>query len=78
MSCCVCGRDVAGIPVMRDNETGYECCEDCGRVLGGPAGFIKYVESLKNCKLDPLYVMCDKVMQQREKTAKRRWWQFWK
>jgi WD40 repeat protein len=46
MSCCKCGRNTAGLPVMRDNVTGLECCESCGRALGGPQGFIEYVESL--------------------------------
>ena len=45
MACCVCGRSVAGLPVMRDQGTGLECCESCGRTLGGPSGFIAYVDS---------------------------------
>jgi hypothetical protein len=35
MACCICGKDVAGLPVMRDNKTGLECCETCGRRIGG-------------------------------------------
>lgn len=46
MNCCKCKRDVSGLPVMRDNVTGLVCCEACGTLLGGPSGFIKYVESL--------------------------------
>jgi len=45
MVCCVCGKDVAGLPVMRDNRNGLECCEACAFELGGPAEFIKYVDS---------------------------------
>ena len=45
MACCKCGKNVDGLPVMRDNKTGLECCESCGYSLGGPGGFIKYVES---------------------------------
>jgi len=45
MACCVCGRNVAGLPVMRDESTGLECCESCGRTLGGPRGFLAYVDS---------------------------------
>jgi LemA protein len=32
---------------MRDNRTGLECCEACGRNIGGPAGFTRYVDSLQ-------------------------------
>jgi len=45
MTCCVCGRSVAGLPVMQDESTGLECCESCGRTLGGPGGFLAYVDS---------------------------------
>lgn len=48
MVCCVCGKDVAGLPVMRDNKSGMECCEECGKSIGGPSGFIKYVDSKTN------------------------------
>ena len=47
MACCICGKNVAGLPVMRDNETGLECCESCGLRLGGPSGFVEYVDSLQ-------------------------------
>jgi hypothetical protein len=47
MACCVCGKNVAGLPVMRDIQTGLECCEPCGRKLGGPSGFIKHVDSFR-------------------------------
>jgi len=45
MSCCRCGADVAGRPVMRDDRTGLECCERCATFLGGPSDFIRYVEA---------------------------------
>jgi hypothetical protein len=32
---------------MRDNRTGLECCEACSFKLGGPAEFLKYVDSGK-------------------------------
>lgn len=47
MACCICGKNVAGLPVMQDKSTGLECCETCGRKIGGPTGFIKYVDSQK-------------------------------
>ena len=47
MACCICGKNVAGLPVMRDDRTGLECCEACGRNIGGPTGFIRYVDSLQ-------------------------------
>lgn len=47
MACCVCGKNVAGLPVMKDNRTGLECCEPCGRKLGGPSGFIAYADSFR-------------------------------
>jgi len=50
MSCCKCGRDVSGKPVMRDRDSGLECCESCGTFLGGPSGFIRYVESIRQTK----------------------------
>lgn len=46
MSCRRCGEDVAGKPVMRDKRTGLECCERCATILGGPSGFIRYIETL--------------------------------
>jgi zinc-ribbon domain len=45
MVCYICGKDVAGLPVMRDNRTGLECCEACSVKIGGAGEFIKYIDS---------------------------------
>jgi hypothetical protein len=65
MVCYICGKDVAGLPVMRDNRTGLECCEACSVKIGGPAEFIKYIDSRRG----PGAVAPDVQKMEKEKDA---------
>jgi flavoprotein len=47
--CGICGKNCAGLPIMKHRLTGLNCCEDCGRIIGGVSNFVILAAKASQC-----------------------------